>query len=293
MDSSPARGWDWEAAFRQRSTVTIRPWRIAAPLAPTAVGNDDGPGPQALPRPRVPEAASAKRPATPGRRQAFCPASYPRCPVQDDQRVSGNTRRADGTDRGVTLRKESWRARRRSGTAAPALCVTPRQRCRQVLAGGRGCDARTLRATVRCVVEARTLARAGGTDLPVRLPPPASAGRSRWGTCTGRASAGRTSRRPGACSRALVERGTLDEGAAPGVAEPPAGCERPHGAPWRSTRPANPQAGRGRRGHPVGTSVPGGGRPCGRAVRRRWMAQTTPTMSPEESRRRRANSRWR
>lgn len=74
---------------------------LRPPLAPTGVGNDFGPGPQVLRRPHVPTVARARRPASPGQRQAARATSYPRRQQRDDQWVSDNTRRADGPDRDI------------------------------------------------------------------------------------------------------------------------------------------------------------------------------------------------
>jgi len=65
MDSTPARGREWEANFRQRMCAHLHPSESCGPpLARFEVGNDLGPEPQECPRPQLPEVTRARAPQT-------------------------------------------------------------------------------------------------------------------------------------------------------------------------------------------------------------------------------------
>jgi hypothetical protein len=181
MDSTPARGLDWETAFRQRSTAHHPP------------PEDCGPA-------RAHRCRQRRRSWATGAVPAPCAGvsqrETARNPWSKASLLPGVVPPTRGAGRPAGLRQHEacrWFRPRlhppRGGVVSTSMPGhggsrpggTPRQRCRQVITGGRRRDVRTWRATVRCVVEARTPARAGGTGLPVRLPPPASAGRSRCG----------------------------------------------------------------------------------------------------------------
>lgn len=239
MDSSPARGLDWEAVFRQRST----------PHLPPAENCDT---------PRAHRCRQRRRSWATGAAPAPCAGcskrEAARSPWSKASLPVGVVPPTPGPGRPTGLRQHEacrWHRPRRHlrkgcgghvGARArrlPPPALTPRQRCRQVFSGGRSRDARTWRATVRCTVEARTPARAGGTDLPGGHRAAGSGRHIEAWSSPGRRAPGRTRERPGGGWRALMEHGTLDEGAGPGAAQPPERCERPRGAPLRSTCPAS------------------------------------------------------
>lgn len=131
MDSTPARGLDWEAAFRQRSTAHLPPSEDCGPRSrPPVSVTTPGPGPQVLRRPHVPTVARARRPASPGQRQAARATSYPRRPQRDDQWVSDNTRRADGSDRDICHPQGCLVGTSVPRHGSPGLSEAHRQRCR-------------------------------------------------------------------------------------------------------------------------------------------------------------------